>query len=263
MPVRLVRCNEKVQENRGRIAIERGPIAYCLEATDNGGHVRNIWLPTDAALLPEHRPNLLGGVTVIKGDAFAMQPDEANGPATARPIELTAIPYYAWDHRGAGEMTVWIPATVEGARAVGPPTLANTSHDSASHCPDSDSVLAVNDRLEPESSGDHSIPRLTWWDHLGTTEWVQYEFDEPRWVSSTSVYWFDDTGRGRCRVPESWRLLYREGDDWKPVAAPSRYGVERDVYNRVEFDPVEISALRLEVSLRQGYSGGILEWRID
>ncbi|MHC4140709.1 MAG: glycoside hydrolase family 127 protein [Planctomycetota bacterium] len=263
MPVRLVRCNEKVQENRGRLAIERGPIVYCLEATDNGGHVRNIWLPTDAALTPEHRPDLLGGVTVIQGEAFAMQRDEADGPATASRIGLTAIPYYAWDHREAGEMTVWIPAAAELARAVGPPTRASTSRVSASHCGESDSVVAVNDRLEPESSGDHSIPRLTWWDHLGTSEWVQYEFDEPRWVSSTSVYWFDDTGRGRCRVPESWRLLYREGDDWTPVAAPSGYGVETDVYNHVEFDPVETSALRLEVRLQPDHSGGILEWRID
>jgi hypothetical protein len=107
------------------------------------------------------------------------------------------------------------------------------------------------------------VPRLTWWDHVGTTEWVQYEFDEPRWISSASVYWFDDTGRGRCRVPASWRLLYREGERWRPVPAPSGYGVRRDAYNRVEFDPVKTATLRLEVTLQRDYSGGILEWRLE
>ncbi|MHC4081322.1 MAG: glycoside hydrolase family 127 protein [Planctomycetota bacterium] len=263
MPVRLVRCHENVTENRGRLAIERGPIVYCLEAIDNGGHVRNIWMPADGELVIEQRTDLLGGITVVKGKAFAMRRDVANGPAHATPIDLTAVPYYAWDHRDPGEMTVWIPTSPELVRPVGPPTVASTSRVSASHCWESDSILAVNDQLEPEGSGDHSIPRLTWWDHLGTSEWVQYDFDEPRWVSSTSVYWFDDTGVGRCRVPATWRLLYRQDDAWKPVPAPSGYGVQRDVYNRVEFDPVETSALRIEVQLRPDCSGGILEWRFE
>ncbi|MHC4217078.1 MAG: glycoside hydrolase family 127 protein [Planctomycetota bacterium] len=263
LPARLVRCHEKVAENRGRIALERGPIVYCLEATDHGGHVRNIWMPPGSELSTEHRPDLLGGVTVIRAGAFTVNRDRADGPAQEMPLELTAVPYYAWDHRHAGEMTVWIPASAELAQAVGPPGLAGTGRVSASHCWERDSLGAVNDRIEPRDSGDQSIPRLTWWDHLGTSEWVQYQFDEPRWVSGASVYWFQDTGRGRCRVPEHWRLLYREGDAWQPVPAPSGYGVEPDIYNRVEFDPVETAALRLEVSLQPDYSGGILEWRID
>jgi DUF1680 family protein len=266
MPVRLVRSHEKVSENRGRLAIERGPIVYCLESIDNDGHVRNVWMAADATLTSEQRTDLLGGITVVKGEAFAMHRDAADGPPRATPIDLTAVPYYAWDHRGPGEMTVWIPTSAELVRPVGPPTpptAASTSRVSASHCWESDSILAVNDQLEPESSGDHSIPRLTWWDHVGTSEWVQYDFDEPRWVSGISVYWFDDTGVGRCRVPAGWRLLYRQGDAWKPVPAPSGYGVRPDVHNRVEFDPVETSALRIEVQLQPDYSGGILEWRIE
>jgi DUF1680 family protein len=263
MPVRRVRCHDKVEENRGRLALERGPIVYCLEAIDNGGHVRNIWIPANAKIGAEERADLLGGVTVLRGRAFALHRDRVDGPAETTPIELTAVPYYAWDHREHGEMTVWIPTAPDLARPVGAAGIAGTSRVSASHCWESDSVLAVNDRLEPESSGDHSIPRLTWWDHLGTVEWVQCEFEEPRWVSRTAVYWFDDTGRGRCRVPANWRLLYRQGDAWQPVPAPSDYGVEPDVYNRVEFDPVETSALRLEARLQPEFSAGILEWRID
>ncbi|MHC4991139.1 MAG: glycoside hydrolase family 127 protein, partial [Planctomycetota bacterium] len=263
MPVRLVRSHEKVSENRGRLALERGPIVYCLESIDNGGHVRNVWMPEDGSFVTEHRSDLLGGVTVIKGKAFAMHRDTADGPGHATPIDLMAVPYYAWDHREPSEMTVWIPTAAELVRPVGPSTAASTSRVSASHCWETDSILAVNDRLEPESSGDHSIPRLTWWDHRGTREWVQYDFDEPRWVSGTSVYWFDDTGVGQCRVPARWRLLCRQGEGWKPVPAASGYGVEPDAYNRVDFDPIETTALRLEVHLQPDSSGGILEWRID
>ena len=263
MPIRLVQAHEQVEADRGRLALERGPIVYCLEAVDNGGHVRNIWMPRDTKLTAEHCNDLLGGVTVIKGGAFALHQNEKDGPVVSRMIEFTAIPYYAWDHRAAGEMAVWIPAESALAQVIPPPTMASMSRVTASHCSSGDSPLAVNDQREPESSADHSIPRFTWWDHRGTKEWIQYEFPEERWVSSAEVYWFDDTGAGACRVPASWRLLFREGDEWKPVPAASGYGVERDGYNRVDFDPIQISVLRLEVELREGFSGGILEWRID
>jgi DUF1680 family protein len=262
MRVRLVEAHEKVEADRGRLALERGPIVYCLEAVDNGGHVRNIWMPRDVRLTAEHREDLLGGVTVIRGDAFALHHAQ-DGPVVEEAIEFTAIPYYAWDHRAAGEMTVWIPTKRELAQAIPPGTMASTSRVTASHCWDSDSVLAVNDQRQPEGSADHSIPRFTWWDHRGTTEWIQYEFPEERWVSTSEVYWFDDSGAGGCRVPARWRLLFREGDEWKPVPAASDYGVARDTYNRVEFDPLQTSALRLEAELQDGFSGGILEWRVE
>ncbi len=130
-------------------------------------------------------------------------------------------------------------------------------------CWRNDSTTALNDAIDPAGSNDESIPRFTWWSHRGTTEWVQYDFDEPRWVSAADVYWFDDSGNGGCRTPARWRLLFRQGDDWKPVPAASGYGVERDRFNRVEWDPVETSAIRLEVELQDEYSAGLLEWRID
>ena len=57
-------------------------------------------------------------------------------------------------------------------------------------------------------------------------------------------------------------LLYRVGDDWKPVAAASEYAAKRDTFNQVSFDPFETSALRLEVQLQSDFSGGILEWTV-
>ena len=132
---------------------------------------------------------------------------------------------------------------------------------SASHS--NDEISALCDGMIPTGSGDHSIPRFTWWSHRGTREWVQYEFDGPREVSNVSVYWFDDTGVGQCRVPRSWRLLYNDGEVWTPVKTPSDFGTLRDAWNTVTFTPVKTAALRLEVQLRADVSGGILEWKVQ
>jgi DUF1680 family protein len=141
----------------------------------------------------------------------------------------------------------------------------------ASHCFENDTTAALNDGVLPKSSDDHSIPRFTWWDHKGSrkaivnfSEWVQYDFDKPRRLQTSEVYWFDDEPqKGGCRTPAAWRLLYRRGDAWKEVSHASGYGVKKDCFNRVTFDPVETTAIRLEVQLRPDFSGGILEWRVE
>lgn len=133
---------------------------------------------------------------------------------------------------------------------------------SASHSFAGDTVEALGDGLEPASSSDPSMPRLTWWDHRGTKEWVQYDFDQAKEVSSVEVYWFDDTGAGQCRVPKSWRLLYRTAAEWKPVPNPTGAPTAKDQWNQMKFQPVNTSALRLEVELQPNFSGGILEWRV-
>ncbi|UCD52118.1 MAG: glycoside hydrolase family 127 protein [Phycisphaerales bacterium] len=134
---------------------------------------------------------------------------------------------------------------------------------SASHCWDSDTVTALSDKILPSSSNDQSIPRFTWWPRKGSTEWVRYDFDKPKQVSAVELYWFDDTGRGGCRTPESWRLLYQDAGQWKEVPNATGYGVEKDKFNRVTFGPLRTKALRLEAQLRAEFSGGILEWRTN
>ena len=121
---------------------------------------------------------------------------------------------------------------------------------------------ALGDGLEPASSSDETIPRHTWWTHRGSTEWVQYDFPQSKEVSSVEVYWFDDSGKGECRVPRGWRLLYLDDLQWKPVPNAISAGVARDQWNRMRFQPVKTTALRLEAELQPQYSGGILEWRV-
>jgi DUF1680 family protein len=103
MPVKRVKADPRVKANVGRVALQRGPVVYCAEAVDNGGRVGNLFLPPDAGLKTEHRPDLLGGVTVMTGKS--MRTTEGEAP---QEVTFTAIPYYAWDHREPGEMAVWI-----------------------------------------------------------------------------------------------------------------------------------------------------------
>jgi hypothetical protein len=135
----------------------------------------------------------------------------------------------------------------------------------ASHVFSGDTTAALLDGWEPAKSADTGLPRFTWWDRKGSEEWVQHDFTTPRKVSATRVYWFDDRPiKGGCAVPQSWKLLYKDASGrWQPVKAKVAYGVEADRYNAVEFEPVETTALRLQVQLQPNYSGGILEWRVD
>ena len=134
---------------------------------------------------------------------------------------------------------------------------------SASHCFESDTVEALGDGLQPRNSSDHEIPRMTWWPHQGTTEWVQFDFGKPKKVSRASVYWFDDTGIGNCRLPVSWRILFRDGEQWKEIGNAQAEPVAKDKFNQTRFDAVETTALRLEVRLQPDFSGGILEWQVN
>jgi hypothetical protein len=133
----------------------------------------------------------------------------------------------------------------------------------ASHVYGSDSVEAVNDGKQPQSSNDRSIPRFTWWDHRGTTEWIEWGFPQTRKVSAVEVYWYDDTGRGSVRTPASWRVLYRVGERWSAVENASSYGTELNKYNRVTFAPVECNGIRIEAQLQPDFSSGILEWKVE
>ncbi|MFK4148929.1 beta-L-arabinofuranosidase domain-containing protein [Streptomyces sp. NPDC004065] len=128
---------------------------------------------------------------------------------------------------------------------------------------DSPQALLINATAGPESSFDQSIPRFTWWDRTGTQEWVQYEYAEPVRASGVSVYWYDDTGHGACRVPQSWHLEHRSPTgSWQPVGGASGYGTATDTFNTVSFDPVTATALRLRAALRPGVSAGVLAWRV-
>jgi hypothetical protein len=133
----------------------------------------------------------------------------------------------------------------------------------ASHVHPLDPVNPIFVRRDPASSDDQTIPRFTWWPHRGTAEWVSCSFDSVQAVSTVKVYWFDDNGKGYCRVPASWRLLYLDGDTWKPIHNQSPFGSKLNQFNEITFPSVQTRALRIDVQLQPNYSSGILQWRVN
>lgn len=175
-----------------------------------------------------------------------LSPVDAESDAAVRQIRL--IPY------GATTLRIAAFPTVRGGVAVerqGDVTI------SASHVFENDSLAALRDGRTADS------PRHTFWPRRGSREWLQYQFDQPKSVRRVTLHWFDDTGRGECRTPASWRLLYRDGGAWKPVDNSDRYATDPRDPNTVEFTPVTTSALRIEVQLRDGFSAGVREWQVD
>jgi uncharacterized protein len=259
MPVRRVVASDRVEADRGRVALQRGPIVFAAEWPDNpNGKVRNIVLPHDARLTSEFRPDLLNGVQVIKGHAVGLAYD-ARGTIVKTAQDLMAIPYATWANRGRGQMIVWLAASDGVARPTPWPTAATTSTVTTSEA--RRNPTAINDGEDPQASDDPAS-YFDWWPRRGTTEWVEYAFTRPAAVSEVEVYWFDDTDRGQVRVPASWRVLYKDGDAWKPVDAREPYGVTKDRFNRVTFAQVRTSGLRLEVTMQPEWSAGIQEWKV-
>ena len=166
-------------------------------------------------------------------------------------------------------MAAWIPNVESAANPAPWPTLAMKSAVTASR--DSKSITAegiekhpeaVNDGVEPTSSNDPAS-YFDWWPEKGKTEWIEYTFPQPSHVSHVEVYWFDDGGRGEIRVPASCRVLYKEGNAWKPVDQQDACGVAKDKYNRMAFRPVTTSGLRLEVTMQPQWSAGLEKWKVE
>ncbi|MDH4239619.1 MAG: glycoside hydrolase family 127 protein [Phycisphaerae bacterium] len=289
----------KWEKNKNSVSVNRGPLTYSLKIGEKyvreGGtdkwpaleiHPTTPW--NYGLVLNEANPS--PSFEVVRRD---WPDDDQPFEADAAPIQLRAkarkIPEWVKDHLGLVgklqqspvksdkpvESVTLIPMGCARLRISAFPTIGTgtdarewvgpqqTIPTTASHCWENDTVLALSDKLLPQSSNDQGIPRFTWWPHKGTTEWVQYDFDKPQKISSADVYFFDDTGGGGCRIPKSWRLMYKQGDQWKEVPNAESYGVEKGKFNKVSFDPVNAQSLRIEVQLQPDFSAGILEWRTD
>jgi uncharacterized protein len=256
MPVRKVIANENAEYLRGKAALQRGPIVYCLEGIDqNDKHVFNLYSPQLKNLTASFENNFLGGVVTLSGKGKALKgTDKYSNPA------FKAIPYYAWNNRGAGEMTVWIPEEKDLAVPVPKETLASKSKCTSS----SDPIPGLNDQFEPVNSSDISKPYFYWWSKKGSNEWVEYEFPKEEEVSQVQVYWAEfEHYDGSYKVPEKWEVNYLVNGEWKPVKNKTEYKTELDKYNKVDFEKVKTTKLRIKAKLQKGYSGGILEWKVS
>jgi hypothetical protein len=263
MPVQKVMANGLVKADKGRFAFQKGPIVYCLEGPDyKDSTVQSIVVDKNAVIGSSYEDTLLSGVTVLTtlGSSSARQPKSDEVVTT--PETVRAIPYYAWNNRGAGEMEVWVPYEASAARPKPAATIASGSRVSAS-LRNKRMYMALNDQYDPVDSKDNSALYLHWWPKKNSKEWVQYDFSQEYTVSSSRVYWFDDGPWGGCRVPASWKIYYRKEGEWAPVENTTPYGTDKDKYNTVTFTPVKTTALRLEVQLPADNSSGIHEWIVE
>ncbi|TPK39105.1 glycoside hydrolase family 127 protein [Mesorhizobium sp. B2-5-4] len=114
MPIERLYANPEVRQDAGRVALSRGPLIYCVEATDNDTSLHRLTLPRTAGIEAHDEPDLLGGVVTLSATA---QADAGDGwrdglyrsePPAKVETRLTAIPYFAWDNREPGEMLVWL-----------------------------------------------------------------------------------------------------------------------------------------------------------
>ena len=284
MEVKRISARSEVEADRGRVALQRGPLVYCFEECDNRG------TRVDRAVLAKQQKYVVKTTKNFAGagiDVDAIYCQDVDGAT------LVAVPYAVWNNRARGRMVVWMrqdgldPDREQNADdwidASGDPILYKpidqneltdfrceldeTEVDfNASYLEDFHSTFDGNNQAtSPESSADYGVPRATWYAKRGTQEWFEYAFVKPRKISSTAVYWFDDEAiNGGCRTPESWTLQWQAqgSDEWRDVETTDAFSVDKDREIVVNFTEVEAAKVRLVAKLRKDYSGGILRWTV-
>ena len=296
-PVARMVANPNVQADVNRVALQRGPLVYCFEQVDNPGvRVDRIILAKNPEFKVETRNNFISDGNV--NDATKGSESRTVDVITCKDVNgntLTAIPYCVWDNRAAGRMCVWVrQAGLDSSAenfadakkwtdANGDPILyqpldetvltddipviagADVEFDGSNTTDQLSTLDAINQSAKPKNSGDQGSPRATWWNHLGTEEWFEYTFAQPRKLTSTTVYWFDDDPTGRCRVPASWKFVYQEpgSDEWKEVVTNDKYSCDRDRDVVVNFKEINASKVRIVAQLQEEFSGGILRWIVQ
>ncbi len=275
METRTVRANSKVEADRGQVAIERGPIVYCAEWPDNNFDIMSVLLNQDPQISLSTMPDgsfiadsLKSVLSLYKSqNVVTLSTDVqslkfgADGKLTVSDQTLKLIPYFAWAHRGNGNMKVWLPQDVRAVRPNAPATLAAQAKVEFSAPVPARSSLT--DGLVPADENDRSIPYCHWWPKQNSTEWITYTFEEAKEIKSSTVYWYDDQPWGGCKVPDSWKIYYQdEAGAWHPVVEPDAYPTKRGLPCTVNFAPVKTKAVKLEFRQPEHQSCGLFEWSV-
>ncbi|MBN1416998.1 MAG: glycoside hydrolase family 127 protein [Bacteroidales bacterium] len=263
MKARKLIADERIAEDRQRIAIQRGPIVFCAEGVDNDGEVLTLNYDKDEVLEAVFDSSLLEGTEVIQTHAIHASGEQG------RAIKL--IPYHLWNNRGQSEMQVWLsvrePKIIPDSLILideNAGDLATTNHVSPW-----ESLNSIYDLYDPQNSGDKGPGAFGNWMYdggtVGTWNWVQYNFHETMNISTSEVYWWDDN-QG-ITLPDSCYLSYWDASSntFKMIpgtACGKQSGcILFDQYNSVHFNTVTTNQIRLNFI---GYqkAQGILEWSV-
>jgi hypothetical protein len=263
MPLRLNHCDKRVEENKHRVAFTRGPFVLCAEEADNGGSTQRFYL--DAK--PSVQKVNLSKVSLPAG-SFLQASTQSNALTQSGKTEkrkLSLVPYYAWNNRSPGSMTIWFPTTPELA-VFDPHQLPKESIFSdikASHTSDLDTVSAIGDGKEPRWSSGKDVPRWTSRPQLGTGQWVEAKFPKPKKIRDIGVYWMQD--QQDVKFPKAWSLEVRKNGKWQPfeLYVTDRYDNRANQYNVVHpASPLTCDAIRINMQAQEQAAVGILEVKV-
>lgn len=261
MEPRIVKAHPLVEADAGKLSVERGPVVYCAEWPDNEFSVLSAVMPLKPNFTVEYNADLLYGLNTISTESQLLA-YSGEGKIEVKDVTLNMIPYYAWAHRGSGEMSVWLANDLSVIRPVKEPTIASESTIDASH--NVKSISAINDRMVPKNEHDRSVPYYHWWPKKDTTEWISYEFNREKTVSRASVIWYDDAPWGGCRIPDSWKIYFKDLEgNWTQVEHIEKYPIEKGIPCTVSFKPVKTTAVKIEIVLPKEYASGLFEWEVE
>lgn len=260
MEVKKIFAHDSVKADQSKFALQRGPLVYCLEGMDNqDASVMNIFVDKDAAISSTFQPDLLNGIVSLSMNGFSAKRQVNTDKLQVEAQSVKAIPYYTWANRGASEMEVWIPYEATAAKPKPAPTIASKSKVAGS-VSNKLMLKALNDQYEVQNSNDKSANFLHWWPKKNTTEYLQYDFDQSYTVSSSSIYWLEDSPWGGCRLPISYQLFYQKDGAWQPVKMIQQSTIAKDQFNNITFEPVTTNALKIEITLPIDNAAGVHEW---
>jgi DUF1680 family protein len=112
MPVRMIRATDSIKADKNKIALQRGPLIYCVEQLNDANAKKSYIIPKDVVFRTSFNKTLLNGIVEIKANVPVIKPSADGLSIKTEHGELTAIPYYSWANRGHSQMDVWLPTRI-------------------------------------------------------------------------------------------------------------------------------------------------------
>jgi len=259
MEPRKLTANEKVFDDRNKFAVQRGPVVFCAEGIDNGENFDSFKYLNNNELSSHFAANILGGTQVI-----TLNPEQGD---ESPEDDVLLIPYYLWNNRGASKMQVWLSVYKEVTYPDSLILIEGDEFATTNYVSSWEDLNSIFDLYDPFNSTDKGPGAFGNWVSNGGTvgkwNWVQYNFQEEKTISSSEVYWWRD-GAG-INIPDSSYLSYFDENLNKLIRIPStmKFGanIYPDQYNKEVFPPIQTREIRLnffDLTMAQG----ILEWKV-
>ncbi len=259
MPVRYSKAIEKVEADRNRICVTRGPIVFCAEEVDNQHDVVTAFITDEnmgKASINRFTSGIMTGIPYIEQQCNTLD-------STHQTLKM--VPYYAWNNRGDYmAMNVWFARDKATAEAGRERVAENIQSVKTTFAHKGDYEFAIIDGVYPNSSRDKSILRWTSYGRQGKEQTIEIKLKQEQLIESIMVYWYED-GKGIMR-PEKWHAEYLHNGEWQPYKPyiTDHFGVLLDQFNMVHPDrEIRAEAIRLIVTPQANKAVGILEAKVE